>query len=242
MLAVLVPALFVGLVLGLLGAGGSILTVPILVYLGHMEPHAAVISSLTVVGVTSLVAALPHARAGRVRLRVALLFSLASVPSALLGTRLSRGLSSRVLMLLFAAVMTISALAMLLRRQPPQSEEPEPLKLLGVGFLVGLVTGVVGVGGGFLIVPALVLLAGLSMTDAVGTSLVSIAFACAAGLLGKWGSATVDWSLTGGFLAVALLGSLLGTQMSRRVAAARLRRGFAGFVLLVALVLVLKNA
>ncbi len=236
MVLALALAVAVGVVLGLLGAGGSILTVPILMFFAHVGAKSAVISSLVVVGTTSLVAALQHRRKGTVRFRVALSFAATGIPGAVLGGWLSRPLAPRTIQLAFAGVMVASALGMLFRRDRASGEASAEARgfspgALGVGFFVGLLTGVVGAGGGFLIVPALVLLAGVPMGDAVGTSLVVIAFNCAAGLLGKWGSAPVDWPLTLGFTACAVGGSFLGLGLTGRVSATGLRRAFALLVL-----------
>lgn len=237
----LASAVAVGVVLGLLGAGGSILTVPILVYLAQVPPHAAIAASLVVVGLTSLVAALQHARAGHVRLRVGLTFAGAGVLGAFVGARLARGLDARVLMLLFAAVMFTTALVMLLRRERVQAHSAAPAKMLGVAAGVGLITGTVGAGGGFLIVPALLLFGGVSMSDAVGTSLMAIALNCAAGFLGKLGGAPIPWALALEFSAVAIAGSFIGHALCRRISAASLRRIFAVFILVVAAVIAANN-
>ena len=169
---------------------------------------------------------------------MALLLSAASLPAATLGALASRRLDGGVLMLLFATVMAASALAMLFRKGDGASGRPLVVwKMLPVGFGVGLVTGVVGAGGGFLIVPALVVFGGLAMQEAVGTSLVAITLNCAAGLVGKLGSAPVDWTLTLAFAAVAVGGSFLGFLVGRRVSPAGLRRVFAWFVLAIAAVI-----
>jgi uncharacterized membrane protein YfcA len=224
----------VGVVLGLLGAGGSILGVPILIFFAHVDPRSAVVASLVIVGATSLVAALQHARSGRVRLSVALWFAATGMPAAWLGGRISRGLTPRLTMFVFAGVMVASALGMLFRSERPPAERQALGQMLAVGFGVGLVTGFVGAGGGFLIVPALVLFAGVPMRDAVGTSLVTIALNCTAGLAGKWDSAPVDWRLTLSFTACAVAGSFIGLALSKRVSAQSLRRTFAVLVLAVA--------
>jgi uncharacterized membrane protein YfcA len=243
MLVALALALCVGIVLGLLGAGGSILTVPILIFFAHVGPKSAVISSLVVVGTTILVAAIQHRRKGRVRLRVAISFALTGIPGALLGGWLSRPLSPDTIRLLFAGVMVASAIGMLFRREGKQSAEPPRRGFspaaVAIGFFVGVLTGVVGAGGGFLIVPALVLLAGVPMGDAVGTSLVVITLNCVAGLAGKWGSAPVDWRFTLEFTACAVGGSFLGLGLTGRVSPRMLRRVFALLVLGIAVFLAL---
>jgi hypothetical protein len=235
----LIPAVFVGLVLGMLGAGGSILTVPIFIFIGRIDPRSATVASLVVVGVTSAIAAVQHYRAGRARPKVALLFALAGAPGAIAGAWLSRQLSPRQTTLIFAGVMVVSALGMLFRRERDVPRERSVIGMAAVGLLVGVITGVVGAGGGFLIVPGLVLFAGVPMTHAVGTSLITITLNCAVGLVGKWGSAPVDWRFTFAFTGVCVAGSLVGSALSKRVKAATLRRAFAILVLAIAAVMAL---
>jgi len=233
------PAVAVGLVLGLLGAGGSILAVPILIFIADFDPRSAVVASLVVVGSTSAAAALQHWRAGRSRPRVALLFALAGAPGALAGARVSRLMSARVTMLVFAGVMVASALGMLFKREREAGSERSTLGMIAVGLAVGFITGVVGAGGGFLIVPGLVLFAGVPMTYAVGTSLITITLNCAVSLASKWGSAPVDWTFTLIFTAVCIGGSFVGLALGKRVKASALKRYFALLVLGIAAVMVL---
>lgn len=241
----LAGALLVGVLLGLLGGGGSILTVPLLVYVLGVEPRTAIAMSLVVVGVTSANGALLHARAGRVRWRTAFVFGAGGMVGAFLGGKLNPLFSPGTLMLFFAGVMVAAAVAMLLRAETSRSsvaslgaaETPSTavtahrvgrIVLQGVG--VGVLSGLVGAGGGFLIVPALALV-GLSTPMATATSLVVIALQCAAGLVGHLGHLELPWRLTGEVLAVALAGSVLGGKLAGRVAPGSLRRGFAVFVL-----------
>src|ERR1044071_12208 len=202
-------AIVIGLSLGRLGGGGSILTVPVLHYvLGYEARTAAVPMSLVVVGVTSALGAVQHWRCGTVNLRTVFAFGPPAIVGALLGAQLaSRMRDSRVQLLLFGAVMVIAAVSMyfgraLLAREgraaasPGDSPSPGALPypfvtLVGAG--VGLLTGFVGVGGGFLYVPALVLLGGLPIKQAVGTSLSLILLSCIAGVVGYQGTAAFDW-------------------------------------------------
>lgn len=234
MVAVLAAALAAGLVLGLFGAGGAMAIVPALVAFAHVEPHDAVVTSLIVVGVVSPVGIWQHWRAGHVRWRESLTLAAASTPAAFLGARLSHGLDGDAIMLLFGGMMTAAAVAMLLRREPPVAGCPAPRKLVGVGACVGLLTGIVGIGGGFVIVPALVVLAGVPMRDASGASLVVIMLNVGAGLVGKLGGPPIDWTLTLSFTAVALAGSVLGSHFAPRASAVGLRRAFAVLLLGVA--------
>ncbi|WP_067797754.1 sulfite exporter TauE/SafE family protein [Actinomadura formosensis] len=236
----LAGALAVGISLGLLGGGGSILTVPLLVYLAGVEPKQAIAMSLFVVAATALAGVLPHARAGRVRWRTALLFGAAGMVGAYLGGRLGAYIPGGVLLVAFAVMMVVTALAMLRRRPAPAegaghtSGERPILRILAEGVTVGLVTGLVGAGGGFLVVPALVLLGGLSMPVAVGTSLVVIAMKSVAGLAGYLYSVSLDWPLTLAVTAVAVVGGFAGSRLAGRIDPQRLRDAFGWFVLVMA--------
>jgi uncharacterized protein len=230
---VLVLAVFVGLSLGLLGGGGSILTVPLLVYVAGMDAKEAIATSLVVVGVTSAVAVVAHARRGRVQWRTGLLFGVAGMAGAYAGGRLGGHLPGTLLLGLFALMMLATSVAML-RGRPgvePSSHRPQVRRILLDGAVVGLVTGLVGAGGGFLVVPALVLLGGVPMHIAVGTSLVVIAMKSAAGAAGYLATVQLDWSLTAAVTAAAVVGSLAGGRLAGRVPADALRRAFGWFVL-----------
>ena len=230
-----VLAVVVGLTLGLLGGGGSILMVPLLVYVAGMPVSQAITASLLVVGVTSAFSVAGHARAGRVHWRTGLLFGLAGVAGAVVGGLVGGHLPGQLLMGAFAVLMVVTAVAMLRGRRTgatPAAEIQLPVRrLLAIGATVGLVTGLLGAGGGFLIVPALTLLAGLPITAAVGTSLLVIAMNSAAGLAGHLAVVPVDWAATGVVTAAAVIGSLIGARLVARIPAATLRRGFGWFVL-----------
>jgi len=227
-------AVTVGVSLGLLGGGGSILAVPLLVYVAGLPAKEAIATSLFAVGVTSAVAVLPHARAGRVRWRVGLVFGLAGMTGAYGGGRLAHFIPSAVLLTVFALMMLATATAMIRGRPTTASRQPVgelPLpRIVGQGVAVGLVTGLIGAGGGFLVVPALALLGGLPMPVAVGTSLVVIAMNSFAGLAGSLSSVSIDWGLAGGVTAAALLGSVVGSRLAGRIQENRLRRAFGWFV------------
>lgn len=239
--ATLAAAVIIGLLLGLLGGGGSILTVPVLVYLAGIEPKAAIAMSLFIVGATSLVAVIAHARAGRVRWRVGVLFGAAGMVGAYAGGRTAEYLPGTVLLTAFAVMMVVTAVAMIRRRAEPGTDaapQRRPIvKILAEGLVVGLFTGLVGAGGGFLIVPALVILGGLSMPVAVGTSLLVIAAKSFAGLAGYLHSTTIDGPLALAITALAIGGSLIGGRLVDRVDPVRLRRGFGWFVAVMGAVL-----
>ncbi|MEZ4361295.1 MAG: sulfite exporter TauE/SafE family protein [Kofleriaceae bacterium] len=234
----------IGVALGLLGGGGSILTLPILTYVVGMNTKAAIASSLFVVAVTSAFGAVAHARAGRVRWRTGLLFGAAGMVGAFLGGRAAAYLPGRLLMVLFAAMMVATAVAMLRGRKaggPAEVRELAVGKVLIEGVVVGLVTGIVGAGGGFLVVPALVLLGGLGMETAVGTSLVVIAMKSFAGFYGHLGHVDLDWRLTLLVTLFAVLGSFLGGRLAGKVPPTALRKGFGVFVLLMAALVLSKE-
>ncbi|MBP2451293.1 sulfite exporter TauE/SafE family protein [Mycolicibacterium lutetiense] len=235
-----VLAVLVGVSLGLLGGGGSILTVPLLAYVAGMEAKQAIATSLVVVGVTSTVSAISHARAGRVRWRSALLFGGAGIAGAYAGGAVGRFVPGSVLLIGLAVMMIATALAMIKGRNAATSEpagRTSVAKTAALGLGVGLATGAVGAGGGFLVVPALVMLAGLPMPVAVGTSLVVIALNSFAGLAGHLNSVVIDWPVAAMVTAAAVLGSLLGARLTSRVNPDALRQGFGWFVLIMAAVI-----
>jgi uncharacterized membrane protein YfcA len=227
-------AVLIGVSLGLLGGGGSILAVPLLVYVADLPAKEAIATSLLVVGVTSAVGVLPHARAHRVRWRTGLTFGLAGMTGAYAGGRLAAFVPAWVLLTGFALMMLATAIAMLRgRRGGADRPAPHELPVFRValeGIVVGLVTGLVGAGGGFLVVPALALLGGLPTPVAVGTSLVVIAMKSFAGLAGYLSSVHLDWGLAGAVTAAAVLGSLAGGRLAGRLPADLLRRVFGWFV------------
>lgn len=233
-------AVLVGVSLGLLGGGGSILAVPLLVYVAGIDAKEAIATSLLVVGATSAVALIPHARAGRVRWRTGLLFGSAGMVGAYAGGRVAEFIPGSLLLVAFALMMLATAVAMIRGRKTPDrpahSELPVARVLLD-GVVVGLVTGLVGAGGGFLIVPALVLLGGLPMSVAVGTSLLVIAMKSFAGLAGYLASVEIDWSLALAVTAAAVVGSLLGSRLTGVIHPDTLRKGFGYFVVVMGLVM-----
>jgi hypothetical protein len=224
----------VGVSLGVLGGGGSILTVPILVYVAGMEPKEAIAASLFVVGVTSAAGAVSHARAGRVRWRTGLIFGAAGLVGAFLGGMLGGHLPGELLLVAFALMMVATSVAMIRGRKVKESKVHSELPVVRVlldGLVVGLVTGLVGAGGGFLVVPALALLGGLPMGVAVGTSLLVIAMKSLGGLAGYLSSVQLDWGLVIAVTVAAVLGSVVGGRLAGRIPEAALRKGFGWFVL-----------
>lgn len=228
-------AVFVGIALGLLGGGGSILTVPLLAYVAGMDAKQAIATSLLVVGVTSAIGAVSHARAGRVQWRTGLIFGAAGMAGAYGGGLLARFIPGTVLLIGFAVMMVATAVAMLRGRKTVETAGgdhhlPIP-KIIAEGLVVGLVTGLVGAGGGFLVVPALALLGGLPMPVAVGTSLVVIAMKSFAGLAGYLSSVQIDWTVALAVTAAAVVGALIGARLTAMVNPDALRKAFGWFVL-----------
>jgi uncharacterized membrane protein YfcA len=233
----------IGLSLGLLGGGGSILTVPMLVYIVGQTPQAAVTASLAIVGANSALGALFHRTQGTLNWKVAILFGGAGMVAAYLSAGLSKLLPAVWLLILFAVLMILVGWLMLVRRTSSAEERSAaawPTVLL-VGAGVGVLTGFLGVGGGFLIVPALVMLVGLPMRMAVGTSLVVIAMNSLAGLMGHLAGAALDWGLIIIFVSSGLAGTFAGARLAHRLPADRLRMAFAIFVMLLALFLLWDN-
>lgn len=243
-------AAVIGLTLGMLGGGGSILTVPIFVYVLGYGVKQAIAMSLLVVGASALFGAVSHWRAGNVNLRVALLFGAVAMAGTYGGARLAVFFSEAAQLTLFAAVMLLAAFFMLRgpsgkAGQAVSGAEPTRMPLLLIvaeGLAVGVLTGLVGVGGGFLIVPALVLLGKLPMKQAVGTSLVVIALKSGAGFAGYLGQVEIPWNFVLLFTGVASLGIVSGTRMVRHVPQSVLQRAFAVFLLVIGTFILYQNA
>lgn len=246
MILALALSIVIGLMLGLLGGGGSILTVPMLVYVLHVEPKMAIVTSFVVVGISSLMALIPHARRSSVCWKSGMFFGLAGMLGAFGGGRLASHFPADLLMALFGLISLSTGLLMLLGSKPQTTDAlaTEPLRVCPLrvpylrvlfdGFFVGALTGMVGIGGGFLIVPALTLLVGLPMQGAVGTSLLVIAMNALAGLTGYSQHVGLDLNLTVTVTAGAIVGSAIGGLLSGYVKPELLRRSFGALVVLVA--------
>ena len=252
-------ALLIGVVLGLIGGGGSILTVPVLVYLLAIDAVTATAYSLFVVGVSSLVGAVQNIQKKRVDLRTAIVFS---VPAfiAVYGTRrflvpvipetvLSFGgiiiSKDAAIMIFFAVIMIMASVSMLRKgKDRPLSQEKTnynyPLILLE-GLIIGVLTGIVGAGGGFLIIPVLVLLAKLPMKKAVATSLLIVAIKSIIGFLGDLQNLEIDWSFLLVFTAISIAGIFLGIYLNRFFKGKKLKKGFGWFVLLMGIYIIWKE-
>ncbi|MBL0742183.1 sulfite exporter TauE/SafE family protein [Chryseolinea lacunae] len=240
-------AILIGLVLGLLGGGGSILSIPILVYLFHVDAVLASAYSLFIVGATSLVGAIPKYKDHLINIRTGFLFGIPSI-IAIFSTRrwivpaisdvLWQGdavvITKRFLLLgMFAVLMVLASISMIRGRQEIQNDRDKFRTFLVIleGTLIGFLTGLVGAGGGFLIIPALVLLTGLSFKTAVGTSLFIIAINSLTGFLGDVLNYAMDWPFLLLLTGLAVLGVLAGNRLSRHVRSEKLRTAFGWFVL-----------
>jgi len=242
MIAALSLGLVVGIVLGVVGGGGSIIAVPALVYGVGMSPAEAIPTSLLVVGISSLAALVPRLREG-INWPVVLIVGAAGIPAAWAGTALGRLLDPNILMLAFAVIMVIAGIRMLARTKeidgscsigPTRAFRTCAPKAVGVGLLVGFLTGLLGVGGGFLITPALTLFLGLRMKQAVGSSLAIIVINSAAGFGAHATGFTIEWPTVLAFAVPAILGSLVAARLAGRLQDRHIRVSFAMLIFAVA--------
>jgi uncharacterized protein len=255
-------AICTGISLGLLGGGGSVLALPILVYVMGVPTKSAIAMTLLVIGSVSVIGTIPHWKKGNINLKTALIFGSATMMGAFFGAKLATlpFVSETFQMLLFAVMMLIAAGFMIRRsmqmdnphskardRQNDLTLYPQPvckycwLWLITEGLAVGILTGLVGVGGGFAIVPALVLLGKIPMQQAIATSLLIISLNSVAGLLGYLGQITIDWRLTVSFAFAAALGTLVGSYLGQFVSAKQLQKGFGYFLLAIATFVLIQN-
>jgi uncharacterized membrane protein YfcA len=250
-------SILIGISLGLIGGGGSILTVPVLVYLFHVDPVQATAYSLFIVGASSLVGAWPKYKQGFVNLKTAVIFGIPSI-AAVFATRKFLvpaipneigsigGLmitKSLLMMMLFAVLMVAASFSMIRSKKSKETESKGEQKfnypmILLEGALVGVLTGLVGAGGGFLIIPALVMLSKLPMKQAVGTSLLIIAAKSLIGFTGDLGNRTMDWTLLLSVTALAIAGIFIGDKLSKRIDGNKLKTGFGWFVLVMGLYII----
>ncbi len=252
-------AVLIGLSLGLIGGGGSILTVPVLVYLFGLSPAVATSYSLFVVGSTSLAGAIGNYRRGQVNVKAALLFGLTSVLTvfavrsvllplipqhiAVVGSfEVTRSLLT---MVLFAALMVAASVSMIrggaAMREEGAGTELKTLSLAAYGLGIGVVTGLLGAGGGFLLIPVLVVLMHLPMKTAVGTSLLIIAMNSLIGFTGDIGHMPIDWRFLLSVSAITIAGVLLGGYLGRFIPGAKLKKGFGWFVLIMGVYILIKE-
>jgi len=256
-----IAAIGMGLSLGLIGGGGSILTVPILVYLFHIDPVLATAYSLFIVGATSLFGSFSHIKLGNIHWRTAFVFGVPSIISVFLtrmylvpaipnpiftvaGHEVSKATG---LLVLFAVIMLAASYSMIRKQKKAAEADIDEVKynyplILSEGAIVGVVTGLVGAGGGFLIIPALVLLAKLPMKKAVGTSLMIIAAKSLIGFMGDLrGDEVIDWKFMLIFTAIAVVGIFTGSYMSSKISNDKLKPVFGWFVLVMGIYILLKE-
>lgn len=255
-----IASVFIGIALGVIGGGGSILTVPVLVYLFSIDAVLATAYSLFIVGTTSLIGSATYIRKGLVNFQTALVFGVPSIAAVFLtraylvpaipdhitsfnGFSITRDM---LLMLLFAVLMIAASYSMIKQKKVPDIPSSTlqkfnyPLILLE-GAVVGVLTGLVGAGGGFLIIPALVLLSKLPMKEAVGTSLVIIAAKSLIGFFGEGSETTIDWNFLIRVSAFAVAGIFVGAAIARRVNGQKLKPAFGWFVLVMGIYIILKE-
>jgi uncharacterized protein len=257
-----IASVFIGISLGLIGGGGSILTLPVLVYLFGVDPVLATAYSLFIVGATSLVGAFPKYKQGTVNLKTALIFGAPAI-AAVYATRaflvplipaevFTIGsftvTKSILMMILFAVLMVFASISMIREKKQTNGNSSEsgeqkfnyPMILLE-GTVVGLLTGLVGAGGGFLIIPALVLFSKLPMKQAVGTSLLIIAAKSLIGFTGDLSHYQMDWKLLLIVTALAIAGIFIGNKLSHKIPGEKLKKGFGWFVLIMGMYIIVKE-
>jgi uncharacterized membrane protein YfcA len=250
-------SILIGISLGLIGGGGSILTVPVLVYLFHVEPVLATAYSLFIVGSSSLVGAWPKYKQGFVNLKTAIIFGIPSIASVYATRKFlvpaipneianiaGFAVTKSLLMMMLFAILMVAASFSMIRSKTNKEEVVDgeqnfnyPMILLE-GALVGVLTGLVGAGGGFLIIPALVMLSKLPMKQAVGTSLLIIAAKSLIGFTGDLGNSNMDWTLLLSVTALAIAGIFIGDKLSKRIDGNKLKTGFGWFVLLMGIYII----
>ena len=257
-----IASIIIGILLGLVGGGGSILTVPILVYLFGVEPIVATAYSLFIVGISSLVGAFPKYKQGLINLKTAIVFGIPSIIAVFLARKLIVPAipkdvfqvgdfiitKSILLMMLFAILMVAASVSMIREKKNITNEEPSlqvfnyPL-IIFEGFIVGILTGLVGAGGGFLIIPALVMLSKLPMKMAVGTSLIIIAAKSLIGFLGDLtsNSSAIDWPLLFMVTGLAIAGIFIGNYLSKFIDGNKLKKGFGWFVLIMGVYIIVSE-
>lgn len=256
-----IAAILIGLSLGLIGGGGSILTVPVLVYIFGVDPVLATSYSLLIVGATSLVGAVSNFKKKQVSISTTLLFGFSSITTVFLTRKylipiIPENLFSignvvvthgMLTMLLFASLMVPASLSMIKNKiviEEPEETVPGKFqmgKLLSLGMLIGIVTGFLGAGGGFLLIPTLVIIVGLPMKKAIGTSLLIIALNSLLGFAGDLGHFDVDWKFLLEILIMAIVGIFIGNALNKKIKAENLKKGFGWFVLIMGIYIIAKE-
>ncbi|PJJ80075.1 sulfite exporter TauE/SafE family protein [Mucilaginibacter auburnensis] len=257
-----IASALIGISLGLIGGGGSIMTVPVLVYLFGTNPLLATSYSLFIVGSTSLVGAVNNYYRGFVNIKTALLFGLSSITTVFITRKFIiphipshityignfEVTEGKITMVLFAILMVLAAMAMIRNRNHEDnvddkdaSANSNTIKLLAYGIAIGLATGILGAGGGFLLIPTLVILVGLPMKEAVGTSLLIIALNSLIGFTGDLGRFSIDWWFLTKVTAIAIAGIFVGDYLEDKIDSSQLKKGFGWFVLVMAIYIIIKE-
>ncbi len=252
-----IASLFIGLSLGLIGGGGSILTVPVLVYLFSVSPTLAISYSLFIVGLTSLVGAYNNYRKGLINFKTVLLFGSSSITTVFIARKFIipylpdvffrlgsfEVTHSLFVMVVFAILMLAASISMIRSRKvvAENGVKEKPWVLVMYGVLIGLVTGFLGAGGGFLLIPALVILMKLPMKEAIGTSLLIIALNSLIGFLGDIGRHPIEWKFIMIVTAIAIAGIFIGGYFNQKVNSEKLKRGFGWFVLVMGIYIIVKE-
>jgi len=241
MLAILL-ALLIGISLGLLGGGGSILTVPILVYVLKIDPKTAIALSLAIVGFSTLIGSFNNYRKQNIEYKIAMIFLICAFPATILGSFLSTKVSSNFQMLLFSIIMIITSLFMFRERKESLEEKTPNNIFIGLSSIfVGILTGLIGVGGGFLIVPALMLFANLKMKRAVGTSLMIISINSLIGFISYINILEIPWRLLNQFIFFTSIGIIIGAMFSDKISEKILKKVFAAFLVVMGFFILSKN-
>lgn len=254
-----IGALCIGIILGLIGGGGSILTVPILVYLLYLNPVVATAYSLFVVGTSALVGAIHNIRKGLVDFRTAIVFAIPAfiavystrkfivpnIPEKIFSINDFVMTKNVGIMIFFAIIMLLASISMIRTKRKDEGEETiitynYPMIIIE-GFIVGVITGIVGAGGGFLIIPALVLLAKLPMKKAVATSLLIIAIKSLIGFIGDIENLTIDWPFLLSFTSISIVGIFIGMWLTNFIDGKKLKKGFGWFVLVMGIYIIIKE-
>ena len=238
----------IGFILGLLGGGGSVITIPILVYGMGLDVHSAIGTSLVIVGVNAMIGAVVYARNGNIRLKSGLIFGSMSMVGAIPGAWMNHFISGEIILLLFSMLMIAVAIGMLRNNRGqlkisviPSKTRNNLSRLMLLGLGVGLLTGFFGVGGGFLIVPALILFGKFLAHQAVGTSLLIIAMASFSGFVGHVHMGAVDFRIAGLFILGGLAGSMAGISLAGKMPEEKLTRAFGWFIIVVALYVIYRS-
>ena len=252
-----IASLFIGVSLGLIGGGGSILTVPVLVYLFAISPTLAISYSLFIVGFTSLVGAYNNYRKGFVDFKTVLLFGASSITTVFVARKFiipflpdvffsigSFQVTHSLFVMVMFAILMVAASVSMIRSKKMEAEEktnPSRIVLMVYGVLIGIVTGFLGAGGGFLLIPALVLLMKLPMKKAIGTSLLIIALNSLIGFLGDIGRHPIDWKFVSIVSAIAIAGIFIGGYFNQKIDSKKLKKGFGWFVLVMGIYILIKE-